>query len=71
MQLLGGDERKALRQIEAHLPAEQAQGTGSGAVPFADAGVANLSKKVEILAQKPDPFQPRPETGLGMILPPI
>ena len=32
MQLLGGDERKTLRQVEAHLVAEQAAGTGAGAV---------------------------------------
>ena len=71
MQLLGGDERKALGQIEAHLLAEQAQRAGTGAVPFAGAGVANGGEKLEILAQRPDPFQSRLETGLGTILPSI
>src|SRR5262245_46766872 len=58
VQLLGGDERKTLRQVKAHLAAEQAQVTGSGAVPFPHAEVANLRKKVEILAQKPVLFRP-------------
>jgi hypothetical protein len=52
MQLLGGDERKALRQIEAHLPAEQAQRAGACAVAFMATGVANVGEKVEILAQR-------------------
>ena len=69
--LLGGDERKAVGQIEAHLPPEQAQRAGAGAVPFAGAGVANGGEKLEILAQRPDPFQSRRETGLGTILPSI
>src|SRR5262249_34867024 len=65
VQLLGGDERKTLRQVKAHLAAEQAQGTGSGAVPFPHAEVANLRKKVEILAQKPVLFRPPGCPGLG------
>jgi hypothetical protein len=56
VQLLGGDERKAVSEVEAHLPPEQAQRTGSGSVPLAGAGVANGGEKVEILAQRPDPF---------------
>jgi hypothetical protein len=63
VQLLGGDERETLRQIEAHLPAEQAQGTRSSPVPFPDAGVANTREKVEILTQKLVPFGLRPRPG--------
>src|SRR5262245_29751882 len=75
VQLLGGEERKTLCQIEAHLPPEQAQGASAGAVLLRGAGVANSGEKVEILAQRPYPFSASeryparhdspPDIGLG------
>ena len=49
MQLLGGDQRKTAREIEAHLMAEDRKRAGSGAVVLADAVVAHMAHEVEIL----------------------
>ena len=48
MQLLGGDERKALPEIEPELPAEQRAHAGSGAVHFDRAVVKRLAHEIEI-----------------------
>src|SRR3546814_9771964 len=49
MQLLGGQQREALGEVEAHLVAEQALGAGAGAVALVDALVANPAQEVEVL----------------------
>src|SRR5262245_44050437 len=51
VQLLGGDERKAIIGIEAHLMAEERERAGPGAVPFAGAALAHAGEEIEILAQ--------------------
>ena len=58
MQLLGGHEREIrLRQVKAHLVAEDAQRAGTGPVFLARARVANVPHHVEIL------FHLRPSTA--------
>jgi hypothetical protein len=52
MHLLGGEERKALREIETHLMPEDAARPRAGSVPLPEAAVADESKKLEIFAQK-------------------
>ena len=49
MHLLGGDQRKAVGQIEAHLMAEDGARAGAGAVAFLHARVADKPEQVEIL----------------------
>ena len=49
VQLLGGDQRKAVGQIEAHLVAEHAERAGAGAVGLAHALRAHAAHEVEIL----------------------
>ena len=49
MQLLGRHQRKAAREIEAHLVAEDRQRAGAGPVILADAVVAHVAHEVEIL----------------------
>ena len=49
VQLLGGHQRKAGCEIEAHLIAEYAQGAGAGAVVLARAVLADVAQKIEIL----------------------
>ena len=44
--LLGGDQREALRQIEAHLVAEHADGAGAGAVGFFRAVVQHVLHQI-------------------------
>ena len=48
VQLLGRHQRKALRQIEAHLVAEDRAGAGAGAVGFCGAFVQHLAHQVQI-----------------------
>ena len=50
MQLLGGDQRKALGQIEAHLMAEDGARAGAGAVALFHALVQGQFHQIEILA---------------------
>src|SRR4030095_11282923 len=50
MQLLGGDERKAFRQVEAHLVAEDGKRPGSGSVGLPDTFLKNPTEKIVILA---------------------
>ena len=52
VQLLGGEERKALGQVEAHLRAEQAQRAGTGAVALFVPMLANPGEEIEILTQR-------------------
>jgi hypothetical protein len=51
MQFLGGDEREAVSQIEAHLVAEDAERAGIGAVALPGTAVPHFAEQVEILAQ--------------------
>src|SRR5262245_34571878 len=51
VQLLGGDEREALAEIEAHLMAEERDRAGPGAVPFSGSALAHAGEEIEILAQ--------------------
>ena len=53
MDLLGRNQRKTLRQIEAHLVPEHAVRAGSCAV-FLRAVVANAAHEFEILLHVPD-----------------
>src|SRR5690606_36984496 len=48
VQLLGGEQRKALRKIEAHLVAEDRAGADAGAVLLLDALVEDQLEQVEI-----------------------
>ena len=48
VQPLGGDQRKALREIEAHLVAEDRDGPRAGTVGFAGALVEDAAQKVMI-----------------------
>ena len=48
MQLLGRDQRKALREIEAHLPAEDGERSGPRAVALGDAVFEDVAEKIEI-----------------------
>ena len=48
MHLLGGDEREALGQVEAHLVAEHAAGAGAGAVGLLHPGVEDALEEVEV-----------------------
>src|SRR4029450_8486127 len=47
--LLGGDERKAPRQVEAHLLAEQRERAGARAIGLACAGVFPPTQQFQIL----------------------
>ena len=49
MHLLGGDQRKTLGQIEAHLVAEDGAGAGAGAVALFHARFEGQSHQIEIL----------------------
>ena len=51
VQLLGGDERKALDEVESHLLAEKAERSGAGAIALACSGLANQREEIKILAQ--------------------
>jgi hypothetical protein len=49
VQLLGRDQREALRQVEAHLVAEYAQRARTRAIVLAGAVRADVAQKIEIL----------------------
>ena len=53
MQLFGRDHRKTVGQIKAHLMAEHAACSGSGAVGAVNAGFHNAGKQIEILLHSP------------------
>ncbi len=46
--LLGGHQRETFRQIEAHLMAEQGDGTGAGTVRLDGALIEDFLHQVEI-----------------------
>jgi hypothetical protein len=48
VELLGGEDREALGQVEAHLVAEDRQGAGPGAVPLLHSLVEDAADQVEI-----------------------
>ena len=48
VQFLGGDQRKTLRQVKAHLPAEHAVGARAGAIRFRGALLKHVPEQVEI-----------------------
>ena len=48
--LLGGDQRKAFVQVEAHLVAKHAARAGAGAVAFLYAGGVDVAHEVFVLA---------------------
>jgi hypothetical protein len=50
VQLLGGDQRKAVGEIEAHLMAEHRERAGTGAVALLHALFQDAFHQVEILA---------------------
>src|SRR5690606_23322528 len=50
VELLGGDQRKAFAEVEAHLPAEHAAGAGAGAVGLFGAVFEDVAEEVEVLA---------------------
>ena len=52
VQLLGGDQRKSLRQVVTRLMAEHGDRAGAGAVAFLHATGENVLHQVEILAQR-------------------
>ncbi|KAG0945322.1 hypothetical protein G6F31_014476 [Rhizopus arrhizus] len=47
VQLLGGDQREAVVEVEAHLPAEHAAGAGAGAVALFGAVFQHMRKQVQ------------------------
>src|SRR3546814_2306999 len=49
VQLLGGDQREAFAEIEAHLPAEHAARAGTGAVGLFGAVLKHVAQQVEVL----------------------
>ena len=52
MQALGGDQREALAQVEAQLPAEQRPDAGARPVALDRAGVERFVEKIEIGAHR-------------------
>lgn len=49
VKLFGRYQRKPIMQIEAHLVAENTSGSGSRPIAFFDAGIDDMTKKIEIL----------------------
>ena len=49
MHFLGGDQREAIIEVKAHLVAENALGTGAGAVGLEHAMAVDMAQKVFIL----------------------
>jgi hypothetical protein len=50
VQLLGGDQREAGGEVEAHLPAERGERAGAGAVGPAGTVLEHVAHEVEVLA---------------------
>ena len=48
MQLLGGEQRKAFGQVDAHLVPEDAPGSGPGAVALLDAVFQNVAEQIQV-----------------------
>ena len=51
VKILGGDQGEAIRQIEAHLMAEDAERAGIGPVILMDSVFPNTGEEIEILTQ--------------------
>ena len=49
MQLLGSDQREALRQVEAHLVAENGTCARAGSIGFAYSMFVNMAHEVFVL----------------------
>src|SRR5690606_27176449 len=49
VQLLGGDQREALAQVEAHLPAEHAARAGTRAVRLVGAVLEHVGQQLQVL----------------------
>src|SRR5580765_49341 len=49
VQLLGGEQREAVAQVEAQLPAEHRQRAGAGAVGLARAALEHFAEEIEVL----------------------
>ena len=64
MHLLGGHQREALGEVEAHLVAEHAAGAGAGAVGLLDSLVEDPSEEVEV-GLHGDKLYPWPPPGHG------
>ena len=52
VQLLGGEQREAVGEIEAHLIAEHRQRAGAGAVALFRAAAQNVFHQIEVLAHR-------------------
>jgi len=50
VQLLGGDQRESLREVEAHLVAEDAARPGAGAIAAHGAALEDQPQEVVVLA---------------------
>ena len=49
MELLGGECREALTQVETHLIAERAERSCSCAIAFANAVVLDMAEQIKVL----------------------
>ena len=58
VQLLGGDQGKALVQVEANLPSKQRADAGAGAVALDRAVIQGVAHEIEIGAHRGDPREP-------------
>jgi hypothetical protein len=61
VELLGGEQRKAFGQIEAHLPAEDREGAGAGAVVLAVAAFRHVAHEFEVLSHGGPGAEKRPD----------
>ncbi len=52
MKLLGGDQRKPILQVEAHLIAEHTESARARAVALAHPPGANVPQKLEVLPHR-------------------
>ena len=55
VQLLGGEQRKAVVELKAHLMAEHRERAGAGAVVLFHATAKDMFHQVEVLAHRPGP----------------
>ena len=54
MQLLGGEQREDVGQIDAHLISEDAPGSGAGAVALLDSVFENVVEQIQVNLHGPD-----------------
>src|SRR4026209_2774998 len=59
MHAFGRDQRKAFGQVEAHLPAEDAERTGAGAIVLGTASLENVTQQLKVLAHRQAPIYSR------------